>query len=241
MRPSGHESCNGRSWPSCAAWKSKGFSRRAALTILVLVTSIVAASAGPAPASKGPKHKDPKYAPSMSLTGQMSASINCDDWTSNWVFGGEYYPTTLKGVGSLEASARTASGTVDWTTYSCYPPFTKSGSCPIAAESPPPGEHVGDEDGIIQKVAGGLRVAVEFTQFLQQVGAECAGQISNVSEPGEPNVLGFIPAADIGKKVITVPMAGSFSACCGKPPTDVDEFTESQINGTLTLVRKGKK
>lgn len=207
--------------------------RRAALTILVLVTSVVAASAGPAPASKGHKHKLPLYASSMSLTGHMSASFSCENWTSNWVFGGEYEPTTLKSLNTLDATARTASGTVDWNYSTCFDP--ESGSCSIAAISPEPGEHAGDEDALLRKAAGGLRVDVEFTQFLEMVGERCHGAILGIGFSGEPEGQGFIPAAEIGKKVITVPIAGSSSF------SEDGESSESQLNGTLTLTRQGKK
>lgn len=215
--------------------RRKGFNgRRAALTILVLVTSVVAASAGPAPASKGPKHKAPLYASSISITGNMSDSGDCESWTTNLVFGGEYYPTTLKSLNTLDASARTASGAIDWA-RGCLGP-EESGRCSISAISPEPGGGAGDEDAVLRKVAGGFRIDVEFTQFIEVVGVgqPCyAGGI--YTSPDGPQAQGIIPAAAIGKKVITVPIAGSFSV------VDGDEFAEGQMNGTLTLIRQGKK
>lgn len=51
----------------------------------------------------------------------------------------------------------------------------------------------------------------------------------------ETDPQGFIPTSKIGKKVITVPIAGSFTM------VDGIEHSEGQMNGTLTLTRKGKK
>lgn len=201
------------------------------MIVLVLVSSVLAASVGLAPASKGHKHKSPLYASSISLTGHSSSDNACDDWTTNYVFDGEYHPTTLKSLNTLDASARTASGGMDWTINKCFPP-SESGSCSISAISPEPGGDAGDEDALLRKVAGGLRVEVEFTQFLQTVQERCFGGFSTA--PTGHEAEGLIPAAQIGNKVITVPIAGSFSS-------SDDGFYETQINGTLTLTRQGKK
>jgi hypothetical protein len=200
--------------------------------LLTLAMAVLVAGAGPAVAGKG-KKKDPKYTASMSATGQMSADVDCEAWTSHWTYGGEYYPTTLESAASLDARSRTGGGTIDWSEYVGCPPITPTyGSCPIVVESPEPGVHAGDEDAFLQKATGGLRVRVEFVQFMTPVGTAetCRGAVYSGGGPE-----GFIPSAKIGRKVITVPIAGSFSL------VDGSEHSEGQIDGTLTLTRKGKR
>lgn len=201
----------------------------------MFAVALLLAAAGPAQASKG-KKKPPKYVAAMELTAHTSADVNCETWTSNWTYASSYYPTTLESAASLDARTRTASGTLEWTRDSCTD-FAESGTCPITAMTPYPGIHAGDEDAWLRKVAGGLSVDVDMTQFLEVVGSPCAGAVYAVgSEGGTYNeTTGFIPAARIGRKVITVSIAGSFNYVEGS------EHSDGQMNGTLTLTRKGKK
>lgn len=219
--------------------RREGFNAwQVALTLLVLVASILIAGAGPAQASKGHKHKAPKYAITMSITGHVSADVDCEAWTSNWVYSGTYYPTVLENLATLDASARTASGTVDWSTnVGCPPVMPEYGSCSVVAESPYPGVHAGDEEATFHKTLGGLRVA-DFTQFLIY-GEPCGTGPKIYAGGGEGTTIvemqGFIPKSKIGRKAITVPIAGSFNFLDGT------EYADGQMNGTLNLTRLGKK
>lgn len=201
-------------------------------TVIAFSLTVLIMGAGSAEAGKH-KKKDPKYTASMSISAHMSARIDCEEWTSNWVYDSSYYPTTLETAASFDSRARTASGTVDYNDLCSL----ESGSCSVTAISPEPGIHAGDEDAVLWKATGGLRVDVEFTQFLEITGTNCGGAIYTKGAEGgtESDPEGFIPTAQIGKKHISVPIAGSFSLIDGS------EHSEGQMNGTLTLTRKGKK
>jgi len=203
------------------------------LALLLLLTAPTLVEAG-----KG-KKKEPKYAASMSVTGHMSASIDCEAWTSDWTYGGEYSPTRLESAASLDARSRSGGGSIDWSRDTCPPLTPTSGNCPIVVDSPESGGFAGDEDGFLQKAAGGFRVRLDFTQFMVPVGTAetCRGAVYSPSAQGaqETPPGGFIPRAKIGKKLITVPIAGSFTL------VDGSDGSEGQINGTLTLTRQGKK
>lgn len=192
-------------------------------------------AAGPAEAGKG-KKRPPKYVATMELTASMSADVNCETWSSNWAYSSGYYPTRIESAASLDARSRYASGAVEWTRDSCTD-FPESGTCSIAALTPEPGIHAGDEDAWLRKTAGGFSVDVDLVQFLEVVGSPCAGAVYTVGQEGGTynETTGFIPAGRIGRKVISVPIAGSFTMVDGA------EHSDGQMNGTLTLTRKGKK
>jgi hypothetical protein len=210
--------------------------RFVAATVLLGVALVAVAPA------QGKPRKPPKYRAAISVTTHSRVFIGCDyGWTADWVFSGTYTATPINSLSTLDAVTRTGSGTLQWSDDAGCTPSPRSGSCPLGVESPIPGA-AGYEDAYIVKAPGGFRVEFQGDIAVVQVGdAECHGAfwgpngeyIGGFREYVEPQA--FIPANRIGRKTITAPIAGSIHAA------DAGRNEDAQMNGTLTLTRKGKR
>jgi hypothetical protein len=206
-----------------------------------VLSALLLALAVAVPAQAKPR-KPPKYKATIEVTTHTRVFIACDyGWTADWVFTGTYTPTTINSLATLDAVSRTGSGTLAWSEDLSCPPASRSGSCPLGVESPIPGAG-GYEDAYVRKAPGGFRVEFQGDIAVIALGdAECHGAfwgpngeyIAGVREYVEPQA--FIPKEKIGRKRITAPLAGSIHAA------DAGRNEDAQMNGTLTLVRKGKR
>jgi hypothetical protein len=215
--------------------------RRVTLALAMLAAAL---AASPAQASK-PKPKKPKYTATIDATVHMDAFLVCEDgWTTDWVFHGTYAPTTLTSAATLDAVTRTGSGTIQWTRQqtdgnNCVDGET--GTCSLGVETPIP-DSAGYEDASLHKTAGGFRVeTIVDNAFLVLGDSDCHGSYlwglnREYADAQYTEPQGVIPSSAIGKKTITVALAGSLHGA--------DSFgnrSDGQFNGTLTLTRKGKR
>ena len=215
-------------------------SQRTIRWLMPALTILVALAVTPAQAAKP---KPPKYIGAITMTSHSNAVMVCDyAWTTDWTFSGTYSPTQLVRFATLDARTRSGSGTIQWSdSTGCSYEAGESGACALGVETPQ-GGFAGYEDASLHKTAGGFRVEVIVDNVFSVVGddpchgafwgpnAEYVGGESSYVEP-----QGFIPSKQIGRKTITVPLAGSFHG------RDTGRTEDGQMSGTLTLTRKGKR
>lgn len=211
----------------------------------MLASLLLAGSAAEAGAAKKPKEPI-RYTGSLVISGGSQGTSTCgDNYTSNWALQATYYATELDETATLDAKTRTANGGL--TTTRLCPPLSPepTETCPVIVESPPPGEHAGDEDGHFTKGLVGLirGLIVDFANLPLMTGPGCHGNggpyVTGMENPVESQVRvpqGVIPSKQIGKKkVITVPISGFGNAA--RPGIRVS----AQMSGTLTLKRVPSK
>jgi hypothetical protein len=184
-----------------------------------------------------------------------SGMTGCGDYEEvAYQYGATYYPKDLGDLGGnvvlyLLPKTRAGNGRLESenTHPSCFPPPGGSTpkSCLIGVETPPPGLYAGNEDGGYSEVKPGdpvpghpeisslvRGVKVSFAPHLTLQGSCGSGSISGWPGECSPDPSGFISGKAIGRKSITVHIAGACNAAGGA----------ADLGATLTLTRiKAKK